>query len=73
MDIGACEEEQFEFQYEPYYYKQEQWDDRCFVCQAFAKDLEERIHLSRHLTERSIVPLVSETCDRLVSHNIDSL
>ena len=64
--IGACDAEQFEFQTEPAYYMQEQWDDRCFTCQAFAKDLEERIQLTRHLTERSIVPLVAETCDRLV-------
>lgn len=40
MDIGACEEEQFEFVSEPLDYTQEQWDDKCYVCQAFAKDLE---------------------------------
>jgi hypothetical protein len=63
--IGACENEQFDFQKEALHYTQEHWDDQCFTCQAFAKDLEERVHLTRHLTERSIVPLVAETCDRL--------
>lgn len=40
VDIGACEVEQFEFVSEPLDYTQEQWDDKCYVCQAFAKDLE---------------------------------
>lgn len=40
MDIGACELDQFEFQDKPLYYTQQHWDDKCFVCQAFARDLE---------------------------------
>jgi hypothetical protein len=64
--IGACTEEQFSFQSEPLYRSQEQWDEKCFVCQAFAIDLEERVQLTRHVTERNIVPIVAETCDRLV-------
>ena len=40
VDMGACDEEQFEFVTEPLDYTQEQWDDKCYVCQAFAKDLE---------------------------------
>jgi len=40
VDMGACEIEQFEFVTEPLDYTQEQWDDKCYVCQAFAKELE---------------------------------
>ena len=40
MEVGACDVEQFEFVSESQYYTQDQWDDKCFVCQAFAKDLE---------------------------------
>lgn len=40
VDMGACELEQFEFVTEPLDYTQEQWDDKCYTCQAFAKDLE---------------------------------
>lgn len=40
VGIGACEEEDFFFQSEPEHYTQDQWDDHCFVCQAFADDLE---------------------------------
>eukprot|EP01039_Chlorochromonas_danica_P011107 gene11106-12374_t len=65
VGIGACEEEDFFFQSEPEHYTQDQWDDHCFVCQAFADDLEERVQLTRHVTERSIVSMVRETCDRL--------
>jgi regulator of sigma D len=64
--VGACEEEMFEFQDTPLMTSQEQWNASCYVCQAFARDLEERIHLSRFLTEKTIVPLVAQTCDRLV-------
>lgn len=66
LAVGACSVEQFEFQSEPEHQTQEQWDERCFVCQAFATDLEERVQLTRHVTERSVVPMVQETCDRLV-------
>ena len=40
VDVGACDAEQFDFISEAQDYTQEQWDDKCFVCQAFAKDLE---------------------------------
>jgi hypothetical protein len=65
-EIGACEVEQFEFVSEPLDYTQDQWDDKCYVCQAFAKDLEERVQLVRHVTEGNIVPIVASTCERLV-------
>lgn len=47
VDIGACEPEEFDFVHEPQDYTQEQWDDRCYVCQAFAKDLEVRKYVRR--------------------------
>lgn len=43
IEVGACEAEQFEFFHEPLDYTQEHWDDKCYVCQAFAKDLEVRL------------------------------
>ncbi|RYH31182.1 hypothetical protein EON65_03190 [archaeon] len=66
--VGACTEKDFNFQSTPETYLQEHWDEKCYVCQAFANDLEERVQLTRHVTERSIVPMVSETCERLVRH-----
>jgi hypothetical protein len=39
-EVGACDAEQFEFVHKPLDYLQEHWDDKCYVCQAFAKDLE---------------------------------
>lgn len=65
LEIGACEEEQFVFQREPIFQVQENWDEKCFMCQAFAKDLEERMQLQKYLTETSIIPLVRTTCERL--------
>ncbi len=44
--MGACELEQFEFITEPLDYTQEQWDDKCYTCQAFAKDLE--VNVNKH-------------------------
>ncbi len=40
--MGACEAAEFQFQSKAVLRVQEQWDDRCFVCQAFAHDLEVR-------------------------------
>ena len=65
--IGACSSDQFEFQTEPLYEQQEHWDDKCFTCQAFAQELEQRTQVTRHVTEASIVPIVKSTCDRMVS------
>lgn len=45
LDIGACAPSQFEFQSTPAIKQQEHWDDKCFVCQAFAKDLEVRVKI----------------------------
>ncbi len=40
LNIGACVEEQFQFQDKPLIHIQSHWDAKCFVCQAFARDLE---------------------------------
>jgi hypothetical protein len=45
-------------------------DDKCYVCQAFAKDLEERIGLTLHVTEANAVAITAGTCDRMVSISI---
>lgn len=63
--VGACEKESFVFQTKPLTTIQEHWDDKCLVCQAFAYDLEVKVQLSRSVTEKNIVPIVKETCDRL--------
>lgn len=70
--VGACTSDQFEFQTEPLYEQQEHWDDKCFTCQAFASELEQKAQITRHVTESSIVPIVSSTCGRLVSLSFDS-
>jgi hypothetical protein len=41
-------------------------DDKCFVCQAFANDLEERIALHRSPGEAIFTQVIQNTCDRLV-------
>lgn len=43
--IGACDKLAFEFSTEPKQMDQDQWDSKCYVCQAFANDVEERILL----------------------------
>jgi hypothetical protein len=66
LEVGACSAEHFRFQTKAELRVQEQWDDKCFTCQAFARDLESKVQLSRQVTEGSIVPIVAETCNRLV-------
>ena len=63
--IGACVPQQFELQLKPAKLEQQHWDDRCYVCQAFARDLEERVQLSKGITESNIVGIVVDTCNRL--------
>eukprot|EP01038_Epipyxis_sp_PR26KG_P011867 gene11867-15883_t len=63
--IGACNQTDFEFISSPSKKTQDQWDEKCFTCQAFAKDLEERSQLTRHVTENNIVGIVADTCDRI--------
>ncbi len=38
--VGACVASDFQFQTKATLRIQEQWDDKCFTCQAFAKELE---------------------------------
>jgi hypothetical protein len=64
-DVGACQNKQFDIQMVPANKEQEHWDDKCYTCQAFAKELEERLHLTRGFTERSITPIIEKTCDRI--------
>ena len=63
--IGACKASHFELALTPKNKQQEHWDHRCYICQAFALDLEERIQLSKGVTDGSIEQVVSETCGRL--------
>lgn len=69
MEVGACSAEHFRFQTKAELRIQEQWDDKCFTCQAFARELEAKVQLSRQVTEGSIVSIVAETCNRLVRIN----
>ena len=58
-EIGACDVEQFDFVTEPLDYTQDQWDDKCYVCQAFAKDLEVCVsHVGLLAIERLFVTLL---------------
>ena len=66
MAVGACETSAFEMRTAPKNKYQDHWDEQCYVCQAFAYELEERVHLTRFLTERTIIPVVQSTCERLV-------
>lgn len=63
--LGACAADYYDVVLKPARKEQEHWDERCFVCQAFANSLEERLHLAKGLTEGSAVKVVEETCDRL--------
>jgi hypothetical protein len=67
LEVGACAVDDFRFQTKSEHFTQEQWDDKCFTCQAFANDLEAKVQLTRQVTEGSIVPIVRDTCNRMVS------
>ena len=64
-DIGACDYEIFQMNNTKVYRYQERWDDKCFVCQKFADDLEARVTLSENINEAAITTLVTNACDRL--------
>lgn len=66
VGVGACGMHHFEFQTEPESMYQEHWDDKCYVCQAFANDLEVIVQLSRGVTEGRAMALAAGTCDRLL-------
>jgi len=65
LGISACTETQMSFSSEPIYRYQEQWDEKCFVCQAMADDIEEKVLLHRKVTDGSAASIVSDTCNRL--------
>ena len=57
--IGACNEWQFHLQTQPRNYRQEHWDEKCFMCQGFARNLEEHIQLKRYVADKNIKEMVS--------------
>ena len=65
VSLGACTADYYDVVLKPARKEQEHWDERCFVCQAFANSLEEHLHLAKGLTEGSAVKVVEETCNRL--------
>ncbi len=65
LAIGACDKSHFEMQLAPKKREQEHWDDKCYVCQAFAHELEERLHLMRGVTEVSVMEVVRTGCNRV--------
>ena len=64
-DIGACDYQMFTMNTTKVYRYQERWDDKCFVCQKFADDLEARVTLSENINEGTITTLVNNACERL--------
>jgi len=65
LAIGGCSKESFEMNLAPKSKEQEHWDDKCYVCQAFAGELEERLHLMKGITEVSVKEIVRAGCDRV--------
>jgi len=63
--VGACSEKQLTFSNIPIYRYQEQWNDSCFVCQAVADDIEEKIVLHRKVTDSIAASIVDGSCGRL--------
>ena len=63
--VGACTSAQFDMQMTPKNKQQEHWDDKCYVCQAFARELEERLTIGKGITETSVVDLITSGCDRV--------
>ena len=63
--MGACAPVHYDFKTEAEERVQEQWTPDCFACQAAVKDIEERIHLTRGLTDEGAARTVAGTCDRL--------
>jgi hypothetical protein len=65
MAVGACAPVQFAFSTEPEARTQEQWQDDCYVCQVAVKEIEERITLTRLLSDTTASSIVAGTCDRI--------
>lgn len=65
LAMGGCAAANFEMNLLPKSKEQEHWDDKCYVCQAFAEELEERLHLMKGVTETSVQEIVRGGCDRV--------
>jgi len=63
--VGVCSASEWEFVSTPQVTLQEQWDHKCFVCQAAARNMEGYLQLTRRVAAKSINPIVMTTCDRL--------
>lgn len=63
--IGACTKDFHHFSTDKIYRYQEQWDDKCFVCQAFADAVEARLETISKLTEQTISAFLVDMCARL--------
>ncbi len=64
-DIGACQAGHFQVALSSQDPKKKHWDDKCYVCQAFATELEERLQLRRAVSEGETSKVVSSLCDHL--------
>lgn len=64
-DLGACDKKHFEIRLSSTKTQEKHWDDRCFVCQAFATELEERLQLRRAVSEGDTGHVASTVCGKL--------
>jgi hypothetical protein len=64
-DLGACEKKHFEVRLSSNNAQEKHWDDRCFVCQAFATELEERLQLRRATSEGDTDSVARTVCGKL--------
>ena len=64
-DIGACDSKHFEVRLSSTKTKEKHWDDKCFVCQAFAIELEERLQLRKQVSESDTGDIARNICDKL--------
>ena len=64
-DIGAGQASHFQVALTTSDPKQKHWDDKCYVCQAFATELEERLQLRKTISEGETSRVVSTLCDHI--------
>lgn len=64
--FSACSPESYSFSTEKTFRYQERWSDRCFLCQAAADSIEERVLLLKRATDEGhLRAIVASTCARL--------
>jgi len=63
---GFCTEKSFQFQQTPQHFKQNHWNANCYVCRHMAADIEERVVLTRTVTEGLAEVIVQEVCDKVM-------